>query len=218
MKDLGFQIPFQTVYLAEYFGPLFIYIMIYQVAKQANFIPTNVNSEVTLAFYMWIAHYFKRLLETLYVHEFGDMTMPIKNIIKNCTYYYGFAIAIAISVNCFPRKTNKHFVLIGFIGMIISMIGNGYCHTLLKRLRRPGTQEWKIPKGFLFNYITTPNYFFEILTWFFFNMMTGFRIAGIAFNLCGVYQMWKWANQRREKYLKIDPNYKVKWTLLPFIH
>ena len=53
------------------------------------------------------------------------------------------------------------------------------------------------------------------MTWFFFNVMTGFPLMGIAFNICGAYQMWEWAAARRRKYISIDKNYKVRWTLLP---
>lgn len=218
MKDLGKQLPFRFVYLTEYFGPLFLYIIIYFIAKLAGTIKEEVSCQTTLALVMWIVHYVKRILETIYVHEFGDMTMPIRNIFKNCTYYYGFAIAVAINVNFFPRANFGFLTIIGLIGMIASIISNGYCHIMLKRLRTPGSQEWKIPKGFLFDYITTPNYFCEIMTWVFFNVMTGFSLMGIAFNLCGLYQMWEWANQRRAKYLKMFPEYNVRWTLLPFIH
>ena len=218
MKDLGPQLPFRFFYLTEYFGPLFLYIIIYFIAKAMGKITEEVCLQTTLALIMWIVHYVKRIVETIYVHEFGDMTMPIRNIFKNCTYYYGFAIAVAINVNFFPRTNCFICTVIGLIGMIASIISNGYCHIMLKRLRTPGSQEWKIPKGFLFDYITTPNYFCEIMTWFFFNVMTGFRIMGILFNLCGIYQMWKWADQRRIKYKKISSDYNVKWTLLPFIH
>ena len=218
MKDLGKQLPFRFVYLTEYFGPLILYILIYFVAKAAGTITEDVCLQNTLALIMWVVHYVKRILETIYVHEFGDMTMPIRNIFKNCAYYYGFAIAVAINVNFFPRANLTILTIVGLIGMILSIISNGYCHIILKRLRTPGSQEWKIPKGFLFEYITTPNYFCEIMTWVFFNVMTGFSSFGILFNLCGLYQMWEWANQRRAKYLKMFPEYKVRWTLLPFIH
>ena len=217
MKNLGKQLPFRFVYLTEYFGPLILYVLIYFVAKAAGRINEDNCLQTKLALAMWVIHYVKRILETIYVHEFGDMTMPIRNIFKNCTYYYGFAIVVAINVNFFARTNCTILTIIGLVGMIASIISNGYCHIILKRLRTPGSQEWKIPKGFLFEYITCPNYFCEIMTWVFFNVMTAFPLMGIAFNICGCYQMWEWAAQRRQKYLKMFPDYKVRWTLLPFI-
>lgn len=149
MKDLGPQLPFRFVYLMEYFGPLTLYILIWLVARAGGFIKETAQTQTTLALVMWVIHYVKRILETIYVHEFGDMTMPFRNIIKNCTYYYGFAIAVAINVNFFPLSNFCILTGVGLIGMIASIISNGYCHIMLKRLRTPGSQEWKIPKGFL---------------------------------------------------------------------
>ena len=52
----------------------------------------------------WIAHYAKRLLETVFVHRFSNATMPIMNIFKNSIYYWGFAAFVAYN-NCHPLYT-----------------------------------------------------------------------------------------------------------------
>ncbi|GAB1224398.1 hypothetical protein ENUP19_0198G0017 [Entamoeba nuttalli] len=215
MKDLGAQLPFRFVYICEYVGPLALYVLIYLISLLAGY-PSLLQNK--LAVIMWVIHYIKRIVETIYVHEFGDMTMPVFNLYKNCTYYYGFAIAVAINVNFFPRENCSILIILGLIGMIVSIISNGYCHLLLKQLRTPGSQEWKMPHGFLFEYITCANYFCEIMTWIFFNVMTGFSLFGIAFSCCGIYQMREWAYQRHQKYLHMFPDYPKRWILIPFIY
>ena len=215
MKDLGKQLPFRMVYITEYVGPLVLYALTYFIACATR---GELSCKIHIAFVMWIIHYVKRILETIFIHEFGDMTMPVFNLFKNCTYYYSFALAVGINVNFFDVYNPPVIVAFGLIGMIVSIISNGYCHWILKHLRPPGTQIWAMPKGFLFDYITCPNYFCEIMTWIFFNIMVGLNIAGIAFSCCGIWQMLQWANERHNKYKKMFPDYPNRWVLFPFIH
>ena len=49
------------------------------------------------------------------------------------------------------------------------------CHIILKNLRKPGEKGYKIPAGFLFNYITCANYFAEIMGWVCFSFATRVR-------------------------------------------
>jgi len=71
-KDLGPQIAFRPVYICEYLGPWLLYIpfalkLIPVYGKKAA-TPLNINQQA--AFLLWMVHYTKRLLETLFVHEF----------------------------------------------------------------------------------------------------------------------------------------------------
>jgi hypothetical protein len=51
------------------------------------------------------------------------------------------------------------------------------CHIILANLRKPGEKGYKIPAGFLFNYITCANYFAEIMGWVCFSIATQVRRA-----------------------------------------
>ena len=58
---------------------------------------------------------------------------------------------------------------------------------MLAALRKPGESGYKIPRGWLYNYISCPNYFGEILIW------TGWAIA--SWSLAGaVFVLWTVAN------------------------
>lgn len=67
----------------------------------------------------WTIHYAKRLLETIFVHRFSHATMPIRNLFKNCIYYWGFAGYVAYHVNhplfTSPCMTQVYFGLGAFL-------------------------------------------------------------------------------------------------------
>ncbi|CAG0881876.1 unnamed protein product [Darwinula stevensoni] len=103
LKDLGPQVGYRTVFLAEYAGPLFIYLifymrpsLIYNAELAAKF---PVTTTMNIAAGCWCGHYLKRLWESVFVHRFSHATMPIKNLFRNCSYYWGFAAYVAYYVN-----------------------------------------------------------------------------------------------------------------------
>ena len=96
-KDRGYQIGWTTVFLAEYAGPLFVYLWFtrrpWLAYGDVDAKPLAMAANVAAA--CWTFHYAKRLLETIFVHRFSNATMPWKNLFKNCSYYWGFAAYIA---------------------------------------------------------------------------------------------------------------------------
>ena len=47
-------------------------------------------------------HYGKRLVKTIFIHQFSHATMPLGNLFKNCAYYWligGVAIGWQIYAN-----------------------------------------------------------------------------------------------------------------------
>ncbi|KAG7310648.1 hypothetical protein JYU34_003448 [Plutella xylostella] len=223
VKDLGPQISWKNVFLAEYAGPLFVYLWVYQRPWIFYGVQTTSPGHVaSVAAVCFSAHYVKRILETLFVHRFSHGTMPLMNLFKNCSYYWLFAMYVAYHINhpqYTPPGTSTFYV--GLTGFILCEVGNLSIHLLLKNLRPPGTKVRKIPVPDsnpltkLFDLVSCPNYTYEFGSWFFFTVMTKCIPAGI-FAAAGFYQMAVWALGKHRNYKKEFPDYpKGRKAIIP---
>jgi len=205
LKDLGPQIGYKTLFVLEYLGPLVVYPLFYYrpsfiYGSGADRAPIHFAQD--LALLSWSFHYSKRILETLFVHRFSNDTMPIKNIFKNCGYYWGFAALVSYFVNKPQFVEPPHNqVLFGAGLFFASEIANFITHIQLRNLRPEGTRKRGIPRGFLFDLVSCPNYFVEILAWIGFSVMTQ-TWPSLLFTLVGSVQMWIWAKDKHRKYKK----------------
>jgi len=227
VKDLGPQIGWNTVFVLEYAGPLFVYGFVatrpwlfYGDAAQG----TTLSYTAIVALICWSTHYLKRIFETLFVHRFSHGTMPIRNLFKNCGYYWGFALYVAYHTN-HPLYTPPPvwMQITGLAIFIVSEIGNLSIHLLLRDLRPPGTKIRKIPRPnsnkltLLFNFVSCPNYTYEFYAWLGFTIMTSCIPAGL-FTLAGLYQMSVWALGKHRNYKKEFADYpKRRKAILPFV-
>ncbi|MEQ2226018.1 hypothetical protein ILYODFUR_023378 [Ilyodon furcidens] len=102
-SDLGPQLTWGTVFLAECVGPLILYLMFYFrlpfIYSPKYDFTTSKHWVVHLACMCHSFHYIKRILETLFVHRISHGTMPLRNIFKNCGYYWCTAAWMAYYIN-----------------------------------------------------------------------------------------------------------------------
>lgn len=207
-KDLGPQILWKTVFLLEYLGPLLLYPLFYMQPRwiYGDAVQEEVSAwvrEVQFSAVMaWTLHYAKREFETLFVHRFSHATMPLANLFKNSIYYWGSAAYVAFFVN-HPLYTPppRDLVYGGMCLFYFMEVGNFSAHWTLRMLRPPGTKVRRIPKGGLFEWVSCPNYTYEILAWLGFNLMTK-TVAGVLFMSIGAAQMFVWAKAKHNRYRK----------------
>lgn len=222
-KDLGPQIGYRLVFLLEYFGPM-AFVFLYSLRPSIIFGETKepYNWVALLGIYCWIAHFMKRELETLFVHKFSRPTMPLSNLFKNCIYYWAFGAVIGYPL-CSPSfaPPSDLQVYIGLAIFIFCEIGNLICHLMLSNMRpKEGSQERRIPSGFLFNYVACPNYTFEVASWIGFSIMTQIPFSYL-FTLVGFVQMADWAQKKHKGYkVTYDKEYtKLKRkAIVPFLY
>jgi len=226
-KDLGPQVGWTTVFLTEYAGPLFIYLIFYlrpsciYGAKQAK-----MEQVVHLACACWVGHYAKRLFETVFVHRFSNATMPIKNIFINSIYYWGFAAFVSYYVN-HPLYTVPSFgktqIYLGLAAFLFNELGNLSIHIALRNLRPAGSKVRKIPFPtsnpftLLFNFVSCPNYSYEIGSWIAFTFMCQ-AFPALLFTIAGGYQMTVWAQGKHRNYRKEFEKYpRGRKAIIPFM-
>uniref|UniRef100_A0A914V456 very-long-chain enoyl-CoA reductase n=1 Tax=Plectus sambesii TaxID=2011161 RepID=A0A914V456_9BILA len=227
-RDLGPQIGWQTVFLIEYAGPLFIYPLFW---LRPSIIYGSKASEpmaqvVNIACLAWSFHYAKRLFETVFIHRFSHGTMPQFNVVKNSSYYWGFCAFVSYFVN-HPLYTPPAFgavqVYAGLAGFILAELGNYSIHLLFRNLRPAGSKERKIPvpngNPFtqLFNFVSCPNYTYEVAAWLSFSIMTQ-SLPALLFTIAGFVQMAIWAKGKHRNYKKEFSNYpKGRTAIIPFL-
>ena len=77
--------------------------------------------------------------------------------------------------------------LVGAALFLAGFAANYHSDSILRNLRKPGETGYKIPKGGLFRFVTSPNYFAEIIEW------TGWAVA--TWSLPGLaFVLWTAAN------------------------
>jgi len=224
-KDRGTQIGWTTVFLAEYAGPLLVYLLFYirPWIVYGDSATTSMSSTAHIAAAAWSLHYVKRLLETIFVHRFSNATMPLSNLFKNCSYYWGFAAYCAYHVNHPLYTSPSDLQVYVFLGaFLLCEFGNFTIHVLLRNLRPPGTKERKIPfpnsnpLSQMQNLVSCPNYTYEIGAWISFTIMTQCLPVGL-FTFAGAYQMAIWAMGKHRNYKKEFKDYPRRKAIIPFL-
>lgn len=170
---------------------------------------------------MVVAHYLKREYETIFVHRFGNETMPFKRVFINSIHYWGTFGALVGYFFLHPLYTEPNFPLpvkYGLIGAFaLFQFLNFKCHTILRDLWKPGTNERGIPKGWGFGLVSCANYFYETLVWLSFSVFSG-TFTSYLFLLFSFYQMTVWALQKHARYRKDFKDYpKNRKAIVPFV-
>lgn len=228
LKDLGPQIGWTTVFMLEYAGPLALYLWSYTrpaILYGSDALSKPYADVVHIAAICWGIHYAKRLLETMFVHRFSHGTMPIFNLFKNCSYYWGFGLFVGFFMNhplyTSPTCNCQIYAALGVFGL--SELGNLSIHLALRNLRPAGSKERKIPYPTwnpltkLFDLVSCPNYTYEVMSWIAFTAMTNCLPAGL-FTVAGAYQMTMWALGKHRNYKREFKEYpRQRKSIVPFV-
>jgi very-long-chain enoyl-CoA reductase len=225
VKDLGTQIAWRTVFLVEYAGPILIHPLVLALRPYIYPSATKDASQLqTLLCALISLHFVKREFETLFVHRFSAATMPIRNIFKNSFHYWvlsGAMVAAFIYSPTSAAAQEPHPLLLypGLVLFALGELGNLQTHLTLKGLRSAGGTERGIPRGFLFDLVTCPNYLTESISWLGVYLISGLSWGVLIFLIVSVVQMGQWASKKERRYRKEfgDKYKKKRFTMLPGI-
>jgi very-long-chain enoyl-CoA reductase len=208
IKNLGPQIAWRTVFLVEYLGPIIIHPLIYflrpYLYKDAPEQASQVQATVLIA---TVAHFIKREAETLFIHRFSAATMPLTNIFKNSAHYWLLS-GILMAATCYSptsvsaKPASPALLYPGILLFALGEFLNLQTHLTLRNLRSSGGTERGIPEGPLFDLVTCPNYFTEIIAWLGIFLISGLNWGVVVFLTLAAGQMGVWAKKKEKRYRK----------------
>ena len=185
----------------------------------------SFDSFAWILFVLWILHYANRSFIYPIRIKATPKQIPVFIVLNAILFnlmnaglngYYLSELADPENYNS-QWVSSPHF-LVGIILFFIGAFINLRSDSILINLRAPGETDYKIPKGFLFNYVSSPNLFGEVIEW------SGFAL--MAWNLpAHTIMIWTFANlvprakNHHDWYKKQFPGYPQRRKIIfPFIY
>eukprot|EP00466_Bigelowiella_natans_P003750 jgi/Bigna1/86794/estExt_fgenesh1_pg.C_140011 len=179
------------------------------------------SASKSVGFVMWVAHFARRALETVFVFHFSGSIVPVADSAQEFAYYWLFAAWISQSISRVapiseqPRMA-QILHLAGVAIWATSQYANHCCHRSLARNKDKSRRVSS--GGYLFDIVTCPHYFFEILSWVGFNLATHFTVPGVLFASAGSVIMTCWAAQKHQRYQSVKSTASTRHTaIFPFV-
>ena len=183
----------------------------------------GIRKETTnLLFYcMWLSHYLHRGIIHPWIMRYSSPKTPV-GISLGALFpnlLYGFLNADWIGTADYGLYYYKDpcFVM-GVMFFVAGYFINRYADLLLRRLRAEDSSKYYVPHGFLFDLISCPNYFGEMLEWFGWALAT-WSVAGVVWLLFSSATFIPRARDNHEWYTKKFADYpKNRKALIPFLY
>ncbi|KAI3778404.1 hypothetical protein L2E82_07676 [Cichorium intybus] len=145
-------------------GMLLVYTPAFLVGLGSLLVFPNKDLRFVLVTSALATHFFKRVLEVLFLHKYSG-SMPLESAIL-IPLSYSFSTATMIYAQYLSKDFPKPSIDLKYYGIglfVVGIIGNFYHHFILANLRKKGDKEYKIPRGGLFDLVICPHYLCEIL-------------------------------------------------------
>lgn len=201
--------------------PVFITMLVMWVAS-----PVKFNTVPLIFFLLFELHYFQRS----FIFPFkmsGKSKMPIGIMLMGVVfnvlngYIQGKWLFYLAPADMYVKSwlTTPQFI-IGVAIFIFGMAVNWHSDHIVRNLRKPGDTNHYLPKGGMFNYVTSANYFGEFIEWCGFAIMT-WSWAGALFAVWTFANLAPRANTINKRYQQWFPEEmkgKNLMRIIPFIY
>lgn len=201
--------------------PVFVSMLIFFLVTKSY-----QNIAVTVMTMIFLIHYFQRSLIFPFLMH-GKSKMPIAiiamGIVFNLANVYmqgGWLFMFAPAGTYEIEWLWSPQFIIGTLIFIFGMIVNLQSDYIIRHLRKPGDTKHYIPRGGMFKYVSSANYFGEITEWLGFAILT-WSIPGLIFCIWTFANLAPRANSLYEKYTEEfgEEFTKLKRKrLIPFIY
>lgn len=184
----------------------------------------SFSSYAWILFSLWIVHYFNRTFIYPLRIRSTPKKMPLAIVVSAVFFNVmnaglnGYYLAELAPAEKYNEGWLMHFsTLSGALLFVIGLIINWKSDSILIHLRKPGETGYKIPSGFLFKYVSSPNLFGEMIEW------SGFAL--MALNLPALtFMVWTFANlaprakNHHDWYLRNFQDYpKERKVVIPYL-
>lgn len=182
--------------------------------------------EKTMASHFFYGIYVLHYVYRSFIFPFRTHTQgkKIPLVISGSAVFFNFCNTFVLGYylgNLGGNYSNEYFFSFRFLlGISIMLAGffiNFKSDNILIGLRKPGETGYKVPKGFLFSYLSCPNHFGEIMEWFGFALMLG-NLAGWSFALWTFVNLVPRAMDHHRWYQQQFADYpKERRAVIPYI-
>ena len=139
------------------------------------YLTTNQSNYAVMLSLLWLVHYFNRTFIFPFRLRTKGKKMPIIIVLSAIGFNFINAGLNGYYLGYLEQYTPESFMTwsfyLGATFFISGFIINQVSDHILINLRKPGETGYKIPKGFLFNYVSCPNHFGELTQWAGFALM-----------------------------------------------
>jgi very-long-chain enoyl-CoA reductase len=209
-------------YNIAYIGPTVMILLFYFGSKRVYGVDQDWRTNQQVGVLVTFLHYFRRVLESNFVHNFTEAPQSITKAPFIMFYYwflFGFVVMyyfLKPGYKPWVEFSDTIFIILGAIFMLFEAL-NFSCHCITAALRKPGSNTRGVPQGCGFGVVTVANYMWEGFAWTIFILIAQ-TWGSVMWMFVSWLAMYGRGSVKHQKYQEHAPEYaKGKKIMIPYI-